>query len=307
MNIEAYSSQNPAMKPWPAFAGRGKTLSLKGGKLFFYDFGEASKPALILIHGLGDEADSWRHLMPLLSAGGYRLIAPDLPGFGRSLYNGTSPWRGRISVNAHAQAVISLVQALSAERPVVLVGSSMGAIISQAAAFKKPGLVKSLILVDGCYPVSIRPNWGLLLMGFAGRPWYRAFRKNHEGAWKSLYPYYNDLDAMSEADKIFLRERVIDRVESSGQEEAYFASLRSLNSINPFTRVFLSRKTKTFPGKILLLWGEADRIMPVHKIAVFRALRPDAVFQEIAGAGHLPHQEAPQKTADAILRFLEDI
>jgi pimeloyl-ACP methyl ester carboxylesterase len=196
---------------------------------------------------------------------------------------------------------------VSAEKPAVLVGSSMGAIVSQVAAFKKPDLVKALILVDGCFPVSISPNWRLLLMGlpFIGRSWYRAFRKNHEGAWKSLYPYYSDLDAMSEADRIFLRERVIDRVESPGQEKAYFTSLRSLNSMTPFTRVFLSRKTKTFPGKILLLWGKADRIIPTEKIAVFRSLRPDAVFQEITGAGHLPHQEAPQKTAEAILRVLE--
>jgi pimeloyl-ACP methyl ester carboxylesterase len=310
MNIEAYTSQNLTMKPWPALAGRGKTLSLNGGKLFFYDYeadrADSGKPALILIHGLGDEADSWRHLMPLLSAGGYRLIAPDLPGFGRSLHNGTSPWRGWISVSAHAQAVISLMREV-AEKPVVLVGSSMGALISQVAAFKKPDLVKALILVDGCFPVSISPNWALVLMGlpFFGRSWYRAFRKNHEGAWKSLYPYYGDLDAMSEADRIFLRERVIDRVESSGQEAAYFASLRSLNSVTPFTRAVLSRKTKAFPGKILLLWGEADRIIPVEKIAVFRNLRPDAVFREIPGAGHLPHQESPQKTAEAILRFLE--
>ena len=139
---------------------------------------------------------------------------------------------------------------------------------------------------------------------FIGRAWYRGFQKNHEAAWKSLYPFYKNLDAMSSEDKDFLRQRVIDRVESPSQEQAYFASLRSLIRLNVFGKSAFMRITKNYPGKILLLWGESDRIISIEKSADFRSLRSDAAFHLIEGAGHLPHQEAPEKTAGVILRFL---
>jgi pimeloyl-ACP methyl ester carboxylesterase len=62
-----------------------------------------------------------------------------------------------------------------------------------------------------------------------------------------------------------------------------------------------SKQIRTFPGFILILWGEKDRILPVDTADVLRSLRPDAKYQVIPGAGHLPHQEMPAETADAIL------
>jgi pimeloyl-ACP methyl ester carboxylesterase len=283
-----------------------------GAELFFYDKapieGDNSqpkqKPALILIHGLGDEADSWRHLIPRLNGAGFRTIAPDLPGFGRS-----SP-KGKLSINGHAETIIALIDAAAAaspENPAVLVGSSMGAVIAEAVAFKRPDLVKALALIDGCFPLSGGINKGLLLMGlpFIGKRWYRAFRKDREGAWKSLYPYYHDLEGMDETDKVFLRERVIARVESGNQERAYFASLRSLNRLSLFGKAGFSFIVKKFPGQILLIWGSEDHVLPEEQAREIRLIRPDAIWKNIEGAGHLPHQESPEKTAKALIQFLE--
>jgi pimeloyl-ACP methyl ester carboxylesterase len=47
--------------------------------------------------------------------------------------------------------------------------------------------------------------------------------------------------------------------------------------------------------------------MPAERTAPFRDLRPDAVFKTIAGAGHLPHQEKPEETLEAILAFLMEL
>jgi len=304
------------MNPWPALAPFGKTLSLAGGalggELFYYDSAAASggasksaadKPTIILIHGLGDEADTWRHLFPLLSGAGYRVIAPDLPGFGRSR------WKGRISIRRHCRSVMRLMimtGAASAKNPAVLAGSSLGASIAEMIAGKRPHLVKGLIFLDGCFPFPYKIDKGLFLLGlpFIGRGWYRGFRKNHEAAWKSLYSYYGDLDGMSQADKDFLRERVIARVESPHQEHGYFATLRSMNAFLLFGGHQVTCAMKTFPGKILLLWGEKDGVFPPKKSALFRGLRPDAGFVLIPGAGHLPHQEKPDVTAAEILRFI---
>jgi pimeloyl-ACP methyl ester carboxylesterase len=190
--------------------------------------------------------------------------------------------------------------------PLILIGSSMGAIIAQIAAAKQPKRVRAIILLDGCHPMSGKTDSGLLLMALSsvGRRWYRNFRKNHEGAWRSLYGYYRDLDAMSEEDKTFLRNRVIDRVESLSQEEAYFLSLHSVIAFNMRGEKKFSRAMKGFTGKILVLWGESDRVMPFEKTSRFQSLHPDADFQFIKGAGHLPHQEAPRETAGAIVKWI---
>jgi pimeloyl-ACP methyl ester carboxylesterase len=296
------------MKPWPALASLGKVLRPgdDGETLFYYDTGGgitggAKKPAVVLIHGLGDEADSWRHLIPRLHAAGYRVLAPDLPGFGRS----AAP--GRISLGGHTAAALRLL-GLCADRenPAALVGNSMGALIAENAARGRPDLVGSLVLMDACFPPA-SVNAGLLLMALpmTGKRWYRAFRTNPEGAYQSLVGYYADLERMPEADRRFLRERVIARVQSDTQERAYFASLRSLIMANLTALRPVSRAMAAFPGRILLLWGETDRIIPAASADRFRALRPDAGFVVIPGAGHLPQQEKPAETAREILSFLE--
>jgi pimeloyl-ACP methyl ester carboxylesterase len=295
---------NYPFTPWHSLAAYGKQLLQPDGTLFFYDCNgsneQKSVPVLVFIHGLGDEADSWRHVIPQLNARGYRCIAPDLPGFGRSV------WQGKISVSRHAQAVIQVMTECGINRPAVLIGSSMGGGIAEQIAFLRPDLVQSLILVSGCFPIHKSTTRGLLLLGlpFVARHWYRGFRKNHEAAKKSLYGYYHNLDAMSDEDKTFLRERVVARVESDNQERGYITSARSIISTFIFAKAALSRKLKNFKGKITLLWGEHDRVIPVEKTAPFRALRPDAELITIPNAGHLPHQEEPEKTAETIMKAI---
>jgi pimeloyl-ACP methyl ester carboxylesterase len=136
------------------------------------------------------------------------------------------------------------------------------------------------------------------------RKWYRAYRNNPKGAWASLYPYYADLDNMPLADKDFLKERVMARVNSSSQERAFFATQRSL--IWAFWTVFsgYERKIRLFKGKIILLWGEKDRIMPLSSAEPFKTLRSDIELRIISGAGHLPQQEKPAETAKLIAEFV---
>jgi pimeloyl-ACP methyl ester carboxylesterase len=296
------------MKIPPSLAAWGKTLPLKNGDIFYYDSGTppggTQKPAVLLLHGLGDEADSWRHLMPLLYAAGNRVIAPDLPGFGRSRAKGAN-------IRGQAAAALALLEKAAAGKPAVLAGNSMGAIIAEAAAFRRPDLAGALILIDGCFPMTGGPGTGTTLLSaifpFAGRRWYRSFRADHEGAWRSLYPFYGDLDAMSAEDREFLRERVVERVESRSQERGYFAALRSFAMAGIFSGGRFSRRLAAFPGKILLVWGEKDAVIPRETAQAVLALRNGTEIKIIQGAGHLPQQERPRETAEAILSFLADL
>jgi pimeloyl-ACP methyl ester carboxylesterase len=321
-NFEQFNDAGSPFKMRPGLADWGRTITLPGASLFYYDVAPGAaaapsmaaptmtapkeRPALVLVHGLGDEADTWRRLIPILSRAGLRIIAPDLAGFGRSSV------RRKISLDMHADLLIRLMKesgAADSEHPALLAGNSLGAVIAEIAAAKRPDLVKALALIDGCFPLSGGLDRNLLLMAlpFIGRRWYRSFRDNPEAAWKSLYPYYRDLEGMDGDEKEFLRERVMARVRSAAQERAYFASLRSMNRLSLFGRPALSFAMRIYTGKILLLWGAEDKVLPPERCADFTRIRPDAKPRLIAGAGHLPHQEKPDETAAELLRFIDSL
>jgi pimeloyl-ACP methyl ester carboxylesterase len=296
--------------PWLPLAAFGRELASfkKGERLFYYDVpglgtkAGSDKCAIILIHGLGDEADSWRHLIPLLSGEGYRVLAPDLPGFGRSVYRD-------VNLRRHRDAILDLLELCARpERPAVLAGNSMGALAAEEAAFTRPDLVKALIFIDGCIPARGRLQPGLIFQAIplVGRGYYRSLRGKPEEAYGSLRPYYFNFEALPEEDREFLRKRVMTRVKSSTQENAYFNSLRSLIWANGAASSY-GRKLAAWPGRVSLIWGAEDLILPPSTADRVRSLRPEAGFSLIQEAGHLPHQEKPQAVAERMLEFISSV
>jgi pimeloyl-ACP methyl ester carboxylesterase len=299
------------MNPWPSLADKAFCLideSKPGESLFYYDSppdgktAGASASVVVLIHGLGDEADSWRHLIPLLNAAGCRALAPDLPGFGRSV----SP--GGISLKRHAAAILRLIDAVAATSggPVFLAGSSMGAMVAEEVVLRRPLAARGMVLIDGSIPGG-PPSPGVFALAkiIFSRKWYRAYRDDPEGLWASLNPYYADLAALPPADRDFLRERVMARVQSAAQERAFFQSQRSVVRAYMTSSARYAGKIRAWPGKILLLWGESDRLIPLSSAERFKALRAGIELKVISGAGHLPHQENPGETARQIAEFVK--
>jgi pimeloyl-ACP methyl ester carboxylesterase len=296
------------MTHWPDLAPFARTMAVPEirGELFLYDSergargggddsGSSARTPVILIHGLGDEADTWRHLFPIL-ARERRVIAPDLPGFGRSAA------REKITIKTHAAAVRAIIAETG---PAILIGSSMGAAIAELAAFLEPERVKGLVLIDGGLPSAGGLSTAMLanLVPGSGERRYRAWRYDHEGAYQSLAPYYADLDALSDADRDFLRLRVIARVESDSQCAAYFSSFRSFMATAMFRGSYISESLETLRCPIIVLWGSEDRILPPDSREPIFRVRPDARDEMIDGAGHLPHQEKPREVAAILGAF----
>ena len=134
------------MNPWPELEQYSSRVYLKksGLNVFCFDTGgpELNSPVCILLHGLGDDADTWRHIIEPLSRR-YRIIAPDLPGFGRS----DKPLRS-YSIPFLSECIIELMNIKNRGR-YLLIGSSLGGMISQNIALQVPDRVNGLILADG--------------------------------------------------------------------------------------------------------------------------------------------------------------
>ncbi len=110
-------------------------------------------PAIVLIHGLGGFAESWRHNIPELSRHG-RVIALDLPGFGRS----GKPRRAYTTAFL-AHTLDGFLRALGVDR-VRLVGHSLGGAVAARYTLEHPGQVERLALLGAAVPgFDLRPSW----------------------------------------------------------------------------------------------------------------------------------------------------
>jgi pimeloyl-ACP methyl ester carboxylesterase len=284
-----------AFAPHPALETFARRLEPDG--LFFYDAGpnanSVAGSVVVLIHGNGDEADSWRHVMPAL-AEQHRVIAPDLPGFGRSRPLGQG--------NLHDLAA-GVLRILESEhlKSVHLVGSSMGAVVAGLVA---QHLQASSLTLCGGSASSLglsEPSEGVkaLLEPGVGEAYYTGLRDaGIDAAYDTLKPYYANLEGLSESDRQFLRDRVWARVWSDSQRAAFFAGLRSLFDPN-----LILNTINLEPLRTLLLWGKHDQIVPLEAAHQLHAALPNSKLEVISEAGHLPHQERPEAFVDTLKSF----
>jgi 3-oxoadipate enol-lactonase len=119
-------------------------------RLHFLDPNPSGNPAVLLFHGLGADSTSWTLQIPALSEAGFRPLAPDVPGFGQSLYDGRG-W----SLRRVAAQMADLPGELGTG-PAHIVGLSMGGVIAQQFALDFPLLTRKLVLVS-CFSV-LRPD-----------------------------------------------------------------------------------------------------------------------------------------------------
>jgi 3-oxoadipate enol-lactonase len=110
--------------------------------LHFVDPNPSGNPAVLLLHGLGADANSWTLQIPALSGAGFRPIAVDFPGFGQSPYDG-----GGWSIRRMAVILAGLLGELQTG-PVHVVGLSLGGTVAQQFALDMPGLTRKLVLVS---------------------------------------------------------------------------------------------------------------------------------------------------------------
>ncbi len=120
------------------------TAGVAGSSLHYLDYGDPGPDGLVFVlaHGLGGRWQHWMENVPELAEHG-RVIAVDLPGFGRS-----GPPSGGYSIDAFADAIAELVTQLNLPK-VVLVGHSLGGPVAQRLAHRHPELVGAVVLAAG--------------------------------------------------------------------------------------------------------------------------------------------------------------
>lgn len=247
-----------------------------GGRAF-----EAGLPAVVMIHGAGMDHTVWTLLARSLAHRGRAVLAPDLPGHGRSAGPALQ------DISAMSAWVLRLLDAVKVDGA-ALVGHSMGALVALDLAARAPGRVKRLALlgVAGRMPVHPdllkaaadgRPEAADLIVSWAHGPVGHLGRGPAPGLW-----------LMGAA------RRLLEQA-PEGVLAADLAACDAYDGIAAAGHVACPT---------LLLLGAEDKMTPAGRAKPLAAALRQVETVMLPGTGHMLTSEAPDAVIDALLGFL---
>lgn len=255
-----------------------------GLTIHYHDFNKNGSPGVLLLHGLGATCESWQLQTPALVEAGYRVIAPDMRGFGQSSYPG-----GRNTPKIMAGDLLYLLEQLSLEK-IHLVGISLGGTVALELVIAKPELVNSLVITNSF--AKLRPKrislWLFYiirlflvhLIGIETQANYVAQR---------LFP-----DSSDELQRRTFKEQVC-----QSNPHGYRSTMRSLAFFDVSAEV----------GKIrcptIVITGENDSVVPPENQIELAKGIPVAQQVFISDAGHAVIVEKPGEYNQVLGEFLQ--
>jgi pimeloyl-ACP methyl ester carboxylesterase len=262
------------------------------------DTAQNGPPPVVFVHGLGGSHLNWCLVGPQLAAG-RRAVALDLHGFG--LTPGT---RRTATVRANARLLDRFIRQVAGP-PVILVGNSMGGLISVLHTVAAPDTVAGVVLIDPALPLPRRApdplvagQFLLFMLPGPGELLVRTLsRRTPEQAVRQLVEL-NFADpsradpAMVAASVDLARERRDDQAGARAREQSLLAATRSLlRVVGRSGRYWEMTKGITVP--VLLIGGESDRLVPIAAMRRAAARNPRWETAFLAGVGHTPQLEVP--------------
>ncbi|MFJ8015534.1 alpha/beta fold hydrolase [Streptomyces sp. NPDC096339] len=256
-----------------------------GVNVFFDDLGPRDGTPVILIHGHPFNRTMWAPQTAALTAAGYRVIAPDLRGYGES-----PVVPGKALLADLADDLAALLARLGIEQAVVG-GVSMGGQIAMELRLRHPGVVRALVLCDTS-PEPETEDGRKYRRELAERLLAEGMRGYAEEVIDKMLAPYN-VTGMPEA------AARVSAMMCATDPEGAAAALRG-RAERPDYRPVLARAAEP----CLLLVGADDVYTPVADAEAMHALMPHSVLTVIDGAGHLPGVEQPEAFNRALLEFL---
>jgi pimeloyl-ACP methyl ester carboxylesterase len=280
------------------------------GPVHYVDHGGAEDgPLLVCVHGLGGSLLNWAALVPLLTPS-CRVMALDLAGFGHTRSGSRST-----SVQANQRLLHRFLTEV-AGTPSILVGNSMGGLISILQASSRPDTVAGLVLVDPALPIAFdaRPDprvaatFTAFLVPAVGRRLLSRSRgtTSAEEAARSLLRLCCE-------DPSRVPAHVIDQhLELAGQRREYSdVDSEMLSAAQSLLFVLADRRRyaamqRAIDVPVLLLHGDKDRLVHIASARAAAAANPTWRFEVAKGVGHVPQLEVPGWTAERMLSWMAD-
>ncbi|MCM3896020.1 MULTISPECIES: alpha/beta fold hydrolase [Gordonia] len=271
-----------------------------------------SGPALLLIHGIGDNSSTWNEVIPML-AQHYTVIAPDLLGHGRS----DKP-RADYSVPAFANGMRDLLVVLGISK-VTVVGHSLGGGVAMQFCYQFPRFVERLVLVAaGGVSREVNPALRLVTLPLVNSA-LTALRV--PGVLPALRLGVSVIAATPTppgipdlphdlSPKRMLNDhedllRVLGDLAAPTASAAFLRTLRAVvdwrgQSITMLDRCYL---TEYLP--VLIVWGDDDTVIPYEHALLANSAIGHSEMSIFHGSGHFPFHDDPERFVQVVMEFLE--
>jgi len=266
---------------------RAQYRTVDGTRLRMIDTGNGTP--VLLIHGIGASMYTWRSTLPPLVGAGYRVIAFDNRGFGFS----DQPAHGYRNAD-YVRLVVALLDSLGVASA-VLVGHSMGGTIAAEVALAHPDRVRGMVLIDAA---GYGMRWPGVLK-IARWPIIGEIATTFRGRWlteRILRSTFADRGKVTESD--------VDQYYAPVPQPDFGRALRGV--LREFRFDSLGGRLGRVQTPTLLLWGAADRWIPVRDGARFARELPRSEFVVVERSGHNPHEESPDRVNQLLLGFLKE-
>ena len=261
-----------------------------GRQVHVRDEGPRDAP-IVLLHGSNADLHTWQAWTDALSAD-YRVVRFDQRGHGLTGPAADADY----SIEAFAGDIDAVVDALGVER-FVLAGNSMGGAIAMQYAIASPERLDGLVLVDASGAPIERDADGNIAFKLAAMPGVGSVMS--QVLPRSLVE--RSLSQSVSNQKIVTGEAV-DRywelARYPGNRDATRARFSTPRS------AFSAEQVAQTDVPTLVMWGEEDKLIPYEAAGWYMDHLPDATLAAYPGIGHLPMEEAPERSAADLQQWL---
>ena len=260
-------------------------------RIHYQEAGEEDAPPVILIHGFISSNLIWSHILLPLASAGFRVIAPDLPGYGYS----DKPRDALYTIDEQARAVVGLMNRLGLESATI-VGASYGGAVAAMMALDYPERVQKLILVgtvsndDATKKLLLRisrfPIVGDVVTPlFLGSRWI--LRKRMQNMYRRMGKPINER-------MVAARHHLL---ETANTHRAMIRTARRWSANR------IEREASLIRQPTMLVWGDQDDHIPLDHAVRLRDAIPNARLIVFRNCGHLPPAEYPLKFVEVVANF----
>ena len=274
--------------------GASRFIDLPGGlHVHYQDDGDASLPALVLLHGFGDSYTSWEGWVRQLGTK-FHVLSLDFPGHGLT----RAPEGYLLSGDGLADFVDAFAAQLGLAKFAVA-GNSMGGGVAWQLALRHPQRIDALILVDAAgFPNEKPPAAVPLAFKILRYPIGRWLLRNIDNR-----PLINEGLRTDVYDKALITPALVDRWAEFQRAPGHRAILMSVNMSS-----LMSASAEALRGinvPTLILHGGSDVLIEPASAGKFAAAIPGAKVLIYPDVGHLPQIEIPQRSAADVAEFLK--
>ncbi|QZT64406.1 alpha/beta fold hydrolase [Mycolicibacterium austroafricanum] len=292
------TDRKPNLRPVRELTPTLKFCTIHGYRRAFRVAG--SGPAILLIHGIGDNSTTWSTVQTQL-AQRFTVIAPDLLGHGRS----DKP-RADYSVAAYANGMRDLLSVLDID-DVTVIGHSLGGGVAMQFAYQFPQLVNRLILVGAggvTKDVNIALRLASLPMGSEALALLRLplvlpalqVLGRVSGTVLGSTGVGRDIPDML---------RILADLPEPTASSAFARTLRAVVDWRGQVVTMLDRCYLTQSVPVQLVWGGRDAVIPVSHGEMAHAAMPGSRLEVFEGSGHFPFHDDPDRFVEVVEKFID--